>query len=159
MLKALRAVADGNASPLKSFAQERLIGILRPIWPKSNFHLSMGLDYPNAADRVHSDPERPGFDIYIHGNNVSIGCLAIGDDMIEELYLLTADFRGASKVTIPVHIFPARMQGDDWNALREQFPQHANFWGELEPIYRAFEESRRLPAVKVDRNGSYAIEG
>lgn len=127
--------------------------------PKSNFHLSMGLDYPNASDRVLSDAEKPGHDIYIHGNNMSIGCLAIGDDMIEELYLLAADFRSDRKDDIPVHIFPARMRGDEWNELRSRYPQHTNFWGELEPIYRAFEDSRRVPAVKVDKGGSYAIGG
>jgi murein L,D-transpeptidase YafK len=128
--------------------------------PQSNFHLSMGLDYPNAADRVHSDPEKPGYDIYIHGNNISIGCLAIGDDMIEELYLLAVDFRNAHKKDpIPVHIFPVRMQGAEWDELRASHPQHLNFWGELEPIYKAFEESRRVPSVKVDANGTYAIEG
>lgn len=127
--------------------------------PQSSFHLSMGLDYPNAADRVHSDPEKPGLDIYIHGNDRSIGCLAIGDDMIEELYLLAADFRDTCSDAIPVHIFPTRMKGDEWNGLRLRYPQHADFWGELEPIYKAFEDSRRVPQVKVDAAGSYAIEG
>lgn len=127
--------------------------------PKSSFHLSMGLDYPNAADRVHSDPEKPGFDIYIHGSDRSIGCLAIGDDMIEELYLLAADFHSAREDEVPVHIFPARMGGNEWNDLRLRYPQHVNFWGELEPIYKAFEDSRRLPLVKIDKSGNYVIEG
>jgi murein L,D-transpeptidase YafK len=47
--------------------------------PKSNFHLSLGLNYPNAADRVHADPERPGSDIFIHGSNVTVGCAPLGD--------------------------------------------------------------------------------
>jgi murein L,D-transpeptidase YafK len=127
--------------------------------PKSNYHLSLGLDYPNAADRVHSDKEKPGFDIYIHGNQVSIGCLAIGDDMIEELYLLALDFRKAQKDPIPVHIFPARMQGSEWENLKAGYSEHVNFWGELEPIYRAFEQGHRLPEVKVDSGGTYVIEG
>lgn len=128
--------------------------------PQSNFHLSMGLDYPNAADRVHSDKVKPGGDIYIHGNNVSIGCLAVGDEMIEELYLLAADFRGSrKKEPINVHIFPARMQGAEWDELRTQHPQHLNLWGELEPIYRAFEESRLIPSVEVNEDGVYVLEG
>jgi murein L,D-transpeptidase YafK len=127
--------------------------------PKSNYHLSLGLDYPNAADRVHSDKEKPGNDIYIHGSNVSIGCLPLGDDMIEELYLLAADFRSERKDEIPVHIFPTRMQGREWEDLRGKYPEHVNFWGELEPIYKAFEQSHRLPEVKVDSGGTYVIEG
>lgn len=39
--------------------------------PKSNYHLSLGLNYPNASDRILSDFERPGGDIYIHGSCVS----------------------------------------------------------------------------------------
>ena len=42
--------------------------------PESDYHLSMGLNYPNAADLVNADPQQPGSDIYIHGSNVSIGC-------------------------------------------------------------------------------------
>jgi murein L,D-transpeptidase YafK len=126
--------------------------------PKSDYHLSMGLDYPNAADRVHSDKEKPGFDIYIHGSDRSIGCLAIGDDMIEELYLLAADFRSKQRDAIPVHIFPVRMQGTDWNALCLEYPQHVNFWAELEPIYMAFENSHRVPSVSVNDAGTYVLE-
>jgi murein L,D-transpeptidase YafK len=126
--------------------------------PKSNFHLSLGLDYPNAADRVHSDKEKPGFDIYIHGNQMSIGCLAIGDDMIEQLYLLAADYRSASRDEIPVHIFPARMEGPEWEDLRTRYPQHANFWAELEPVYRAFESAKLVPKVSVNQAGSYEVK-
>ena len=127
--------------------------------PLSSFHLSMGLDYPNAADRIHSDQEKPGFDIYIHGSDKSVGCLAIGDEMIEELYLLAADYHATGKDAISVHIFPARMNGSEWNDLRSQYPQNANFWDELEPIYKAFEDSHHPPAVKVDENGTYVIGG
>lgn len=60
--------------------------------PSSRFHLSIRVDYPNAEDRAHATvpPEQLGGDIYIHGNQVSIGCLALGDDKIEELFPLVA---------------------------------------------------------------------
>jgi hypothetical protein len=125
--------------------------------PKSNFHLSLGLDYPNAADLVHSDKEKPGFDIYIHGNNMSIGCLAVGDDMIEELYLLAADFRAARNDAIQVHIFPMRMQGADWDNLCANHPEHVPFWEELEPIYKEFETAKMVPKVKVSDSGGYEV--
>lgn len=62
--------------------------------PNSSYHLSIRVDYPNAEDRAaaRSDGRRDlGGDIYIHGRAVSIGCLAIGDAAIEELYVLLAD--------------------------------------------------------------------
>ncbi|MCY7291418.1 MAG: hypothetical protein LH615_04475, partial [Ferruginibacter sp.] len=45
--------------------------------PNSNYHLSLGLNYPNASDRILSDAIRPGSAIYIHGNCVSTGCIPI----------------------------------------------------------------------------------
>lgn len=62
--------------------------------PNSSYHLSVRVDYPNGDDRAAARAEgrtRLGGDIYIHGKAVSIGCLAIGDAGIEELYVLLAD--------------------------------------------------------------------
>jgi hypothetical protein len=59
--------------------------------PNSSYHLSMKLDYPNAFDReraVEDHREGLGGDIFIHGRSVSIGCLAMGDPAIEELFAL-----------------------------------------------------------------------
>jgi murein L,D-transpeptidase YafK len=60
--------------------------------PNSSFHLSMKLDYPNEFDMHHAKLEgrdEPGSDIFIHGKAASIGCLAMGDSAIEELFALT----------------------------------------------------------------------
>lgn len=59
--------------------------------PNSSFYLSMRLDYPNAFDRARAAADRRtsvGGDIFIHGKSASVGCLAIGDDAIEELFVL-----------------------------------------------------------------------
>ena len=61
--------------------------------PNSAYHLSLKLDYPNSFDReraVLDGRNNLGGDIYIHGRAVSQGCLAIGDNAIEELFVLTA---------------------------------------------------------------------
>lgn len=70
-------------------------GIYRVTWlhPNSAYHLSMKLDYPNAFDRARAREEGRtdlGGDIYIHGGAISIGCLAVGDEAIEELFVLAA---------------------------------------------------------------------
>jgi L,D-transpeptidase catalytic domain len=62
--------------------------------PNSSYHLSIRVDYPNAEDRRAAALDGRsilGSDIFIHGRAASIGCLAIGDPAIEELYLLLAD--------------------------------------------------------------------
>lgn len=61
--------------------------------PNSHYHLSMRLNYPNDFDLFHAAEEgrtHLGSDIYIHGSNASIGCLAMGDTPIRELFILAA---------------------------------------------------------------------
>jgi hypothetical protein len=61
--------------------------------PNSHYHLSMKLNYPNDFDYFQAGLEGRtdlGSDIFIHGKDASIGCLAMGDDAISELFVLTA---------------------------------------------------------------------
>ncbi len=61
--------------------------------PNSLFHLSLRINYPNEFDRSKAATEHRenlGGDIMIHGSNVSIGCLAMGDPASEELFVLAA---------------------------------------------------------------------
>ena len=125
--------------------------------PASLFHLSLGLNYPNAADRILSDPKKPGGDIFIHGSNVSIGCAPLGDDAIEQLYLAALDTRARGQARIPVHVFPARMHGAEWDAFAAEHPALVPFWAQLQPAYDAFERDRRPPAFTVAPDGRYRI--
>lgn len=73
--------------------------------PNSSFHVSLRLNYPNEWDLARAreeDRQEPGSDIYIHGQTASVGCLAMGDPAIEELFTLVADVGG----TVPVIISP-----------------------------------------------------
>jgi hypothetical protein len=72
--------------------------------PNSNYHLSMKINYPNEFDLFHAWQEGradPGSDIFIHGKAASIGCLAMGDEAIEELFVLTAQV-GAENVKVVI---------------------------------------------------------
>jgi len=74
--------------------------------PNSRYHLSMKINYPNAFDLEMAKQDKrnkPGYDIFIHGKNVSIGCVAIGDPGIEELFVLS---NSVSKENIKVIIIP-----------------------------------------------------
>jgi len=131
--------------------------------PASTYHLSLGLNYPNAADLVLSDREHPGSDIFIHGSDVSIGCAPLGDDAIEEVYLAALDARAGGQPHIDVHVFPGRMRGPEW----EQFaageiarrPELAAFWAQLQPGFEFFEKLRRVPSVTVGEDGRYVVSG
>jgi murein L,D-transpeptidase YafK len=121
--------------------------------PTSNFHLSMKVSYPNASDRLRSDPRRPGGLIYLHGSCASIGCIAIEDGPIEEVYLLALDARVRP---IRFDIFPRRLTDEVVKALDGD--PHADFWRELKPAFDAFETSRRPARFTVDgKTGAYRI--
>ncbi len=75
--------------------------------PNSAFHLSLRINYPNQDDRSQARLDRRtnlGGDIMIHGNRVSIGCLAMGDEVAEDLFTLAADTKlsGVSVILSPI---------------------------------------------------------
>ncbi|MSU60121.1 MAG: hypothetical protein EXS35_18450 [Pedosphaera sp.] len=70
--------------------------------PNSSYHLSMRIGYPNDADRAQAAKEsrtKLGGDIMIHGKALSIGCLAMGDEAAEDLFVLAAD-TGIEHITV-----------------------------------------------------------
>jgi murein L,D-transpeptidase YafK len=129
--------------------------------PHSSYHLSLGLNYPNRSDRIRATGPDPGGDIFIHGNRVTIGCIPIGDDSIEELYLMCVDARSAGQEKIPVHSFPGRMLSEQMAVLLKGLSQDddtlAAFWAELRPVYAAFDSTGTIPAVRIDNSGRYFI--
>ncbi len=70
--------------------------------PDSLFHLSIRVDYPNAEDLEHAVTDDLGEDIYVHGRAASIGCIAIGDEAIEEVFTLAHWARTRDIVISPV---------------------------------------------------------
>ncbi|RYU74773.1 hypothetical protein EWM57_20250 [Hymenobacter persicinus] len=121
--------------------------------PNSLYHLSLGLDYPNAADRALG-LAKPGGDIFIHGSNVTIGCLPITDALIEELYVLLVEARSAGQQDIPVHIFPFELSDGQLAKYRQH--RHYAFWQSLQPGYTYFEQHHR-PASAASTTGLYAL--
>jgi murein L,D-transpeptidase YafK len=72
--------------------------------PNSRFHLSLRIGYPNAFDRARATEEKRthlGGDIMIHGGAASIGCLAMGDQTAEDLFVLAAD-TGLKRITVVI---------------------------------------------------------
>ena len=130
--------------------------------PNSNYFLSLGLNYPNVSDRILADPVRPGGDIYIHGSCVTVGCIPVTDQQIDEIYLLAAFAKGAGQDFIPVHIFPIRYntkKSVDYLATLtktdEKLKAHA---ANLEAVYDHFEATKQLPVIMVDSRGEYQYD-
>ncbi len=130
--------------------------------PNSSYHLSLGLNYPNASDRILSDSTRPGSAIYIHGNCVSVGCIAIGDMPIEEVFILASAAKNQGQEFIPVHVFPARYNVKpslDYlnnsikdNAYLQQFNKN------IREAFDYFELKKELPVIMVNKRGDYVID-
>lgn len=102
--------ASGDAGPkLRQGDRQVPEGVYRitDLNPNSHYHLSMRLNYPNEFDLIHADLDgrsNLGSDIFIHGKDASIGCLAMGDTAIRELFVLTAQVGVANvKVVITPH--------------------------------------------------------
>jgi hypothetical protein len=97
--------ASGHAGPkLREGDYQVPEGVYRieHLNPNSTYHLSMKVSYPNDFDRrmAKSDGRtRLGGDIFIHGKALSIGCVAIGDPAIEEIFTLAAQ-TGTSRVRV-----------------------------------------------------------
>jgi len=116
----------------------------RAMNPNSTYHLSFNLGFPNRYDRANG---RTGSYLMVHGNCVSIGCYAMTDEKIEEIYTLgLAAFKGGQK-TFPVHIFPFRMT--DENMAAHQGSQWVDFWNNLKQGYDIFENDKVVPKVSV----------
>lgn len=120
--------------------------------PWSSFHLSFNLGYPNAYDRIHG---RTGSALMVHGNCVSIGCYAMTDPSIEEIYTLAdAAFRGGQPF-FRVHVFPFRMSAE--RMLQAANSRWIDFWNNLQSGYDFFERENNPPNVNVSA-GNYTFE-
>src|SRR6478672_2199976 len=131
--------------------------------PKSNYHISLGLNYPNASDRILSDSLMPGGDIYIHGSCVTTGCIPVNNEQIEELYILAAQAKSEGQDFIPVHIFPIRFDNPRSSEYLKKyvkdFPEYRFLSDELKHAYTYFEKTRKLPVIMVSKTGDYVVDG
>lgn len=110
--------------------------------PASKYHLSLNIGYPNALDRALG---RSGSAIMVHGNCVSVGCFAMSDKLIEEIYAMVRVALDAGQTSVPVHVFPFHMTG-------AKIAQHSDSpsrdtWGPLKEAYGDFATSREPPSV------------
>lgn len=129
--------------------------------PRSSYHLSLGINYPNASDKVLSDSIKPGGDIYIHGDCVTIGCIPLQNDQIEELYILAAMAKTQGQDFIPVHIFPIRYNNrKSFEYLAKTTKDNQDlqrFAIKIKEVFDYFEEKKRLPLIFINKKGDYVV--
>ncbi len=129
--------------------------------PRSEYHLSLKLNYPNESDLMLSNQVSPGGHIYIHGSCVTVGCIPLRDEQIEEVYLIAAAAKSGGQDFIPVHIFPVDFKNKKSLAYlyktTEQDPVLQRFEVGLKEAYDYFEQTHELPFVGINAKGGYAL--
>ncbi len=121
--------ASGTAGPKRREGDRQVpegIYRLTTLNPQSQFHLSIRVDYPDAEDRSTGCT---GCDIYLHGGAVSIGCIAVGDTAIEEIYGLASRVANRWIMIVP------------WDLRRRPAPTAQEPW--LAERYRKLDASLR----------------
>lgn len=113
---------------------------------------AINLGFPNAYDTANN---RDGSYILMHGGCSSVGCFAMTNPVIGEVYGLVKAAIGNGQRHVPLHIFPFRMT--DTNLARHSDSPWQPFWATLKRGYDIFEQSYRAPRVSVCK-GEYIVE-
>ena len=117
----------------------------------STFHLSFNIGFPNTYDRAL---DRTGSFLMVHGDCVSIGCYAMTDPAIEEIWTLATSALSKGQGFFRVHVFPFRMTTENLAAQNES-PWHG-FWMNLKEGHDLFESTGWPPDTTVE-NKTYVF--
>jgi murein L,D-transpeptidase YafK len=119
--------------------------------PNSRHHLAFNLGFPNQYDRSLG---RTGSALMVHGGCSSVGCYAMTDAGIDQIYTVVEAALGAGQGEVDVHIFPFRMTSE---AMRQHAASPwAGYWSNLKEGYDLFEAAREPPDVGACR-GRYVF--
>ncbi len=121
--------------------------------PKSGYHLAFDVGYPNEFDVAK---HRTGSMIMVHGDCQSVGCFAMTNGRIEEIYFLAHEALAQGQEKFSVHIFPFPLTTKNLNKYAAS-PWYS-FWKSLQPGFTAFEQSKQVPEIAV-HNGEYVVTG
>lgn len=119
--------------------------------PNSSYYKAINIGFPNNFDKSHG---YTGQYLMIHGGCKSIGCYAMTNDYIKEIYqFVQASFKNGQRI-VNIDIFPFRMTDEKLTAHRSS-PNY-DFWKQLQPGYKYFEVYKRPPEVNVEK-GQYVV--
>jgi hypothetical protein len=122
--------ASGKAGPkLREYDMQVPEGVyeIESLHPNSAFHVALRVGYPNSFEKAKAridNRNELGSDIMIHGSRASIGCVAMGDEAAEELFVLAADvgIKNVELVLCPVD-FRVRELPQDTPGLPDWAPE------------------------------------
>lgn len=113
---------------------------------------ALNLGFPNTFDQGMA---RSGSYILIHGGCSSVGCFAMTNPVMAEIYQLASAALYKGQQHIPVHVFPFRMTDENLDKYRTS--EWHQFWMNIKEGYDMFERTHRPPRVSVCED-RYIIE-
>jgi murein L,D-transpeptidase YafK len=116
----------------------------RQIHRYGRWHQALNVGFPNIYDRVFG---RTGSYILLHGGCSSVGCFAMTDPVMSEIFSLTEKALQKGQQEVSVHIFPFRMTEANLEARKDS--PWTDFWHNLKEGYDAFEATHVPPNVGV----------
>ncbi|WP_202906420.1 L,D-transpeptidase family protein [Morganella psychrotolerans] len=119
--------------------------------PNSRFYRAINLGFPNEFDRAHG---YSGDYLMIHGDCKSVGCYAMTDAYMGEIYRNVENALQGGQTDLNIAIYPFRMNQENMNRHRNS--SHMAFWQQLQPAYQYFADNR-IPAVVSVINGRYVV--
>jgi murein L,D-transpeptidase YafK len=119
--------------------------------PHSRWHRAFNLGFPNTLDQAHG---RTGSYLMVHGGCSSVGCYAMTDPVMDEVWRLVTAALKQGQRRFHVHIFPFRMT--EANLAQRGSRTWAGFWRDLKPGYDLFETTRLPPRISVCQ-GRYVV--
>ncbi|MCM8538985.1 MAG: murein L,D-transpeptidase [Lentisphaeraceae bacterium] len=119
--------------------------------PDSSYHRAFNIGFPNEFDKANG---RTGSFIMVHGDCVSIGCYAMTDPIIEEIFYIVESALKKGQTKFSVHIFPFKMNQE--NMAKHLTNKWFTFWQNLKTGYDLFEQNHIPPTISVkDKIYSY----
>lgn len=112
--------------------------------PRSSYHLSFNMGFPNDFDRAHG---RTGTHLMVHGACSSAGCYSMTDEYVEEIYALARESFEGGQDAFQIQAYPFKMTPE--NLAKHVDSPHFEFWKRLKEGSDHFEVTKRPPKVNV----------
>lgn len=112
--------------------------------PKSSYYLSFNTGFPNKYDRAYN---RTGTNLMIHGDCKSVGCYAMTDEHMKEIYALARESFAGGNASFKLELYPFRMTEE--NMARFSANPNIEFWRNIKQGYDALSATKRPPDVDV----------
>lgn len=129
--------------------------------PYSRYYLSMQINYPNASDSIRGVRGHLGGLIFIHGECVSSGCLAMTNERIKELFIYCIEAYNSGQEKIELTIYPAHMDDSSYSGLTSRYSKSKDkisLWADLKKSYDLFNQLHVPPTIKFLSDGTHEVQ-